>query len=163
MLRTVALTEPVKTREHGDRQRNGQKVGHEQEEGAARDLEFARGKTEPGDGKRRHQGGGDRNTDDRLTLAVNDGVAARKTGKDRNEQVKEVWPCARKNFGRNLRERRNEDDHESGGKGHGGTDGKRDNSLPERGKIEDGEREAHQHDRAHQGRDQHRADDDGRR
>ena len=143
--------ETIEAREDRDRQGDREQVGHEEEEGATGDGHGADGEAVACDGKGRHQGGRDGDADNGFALALDDGIATGQTREDGDEQVEEVRPCAGDDFGRDLGQRRQADDQERDGDGGEHTQRHGEDGAAEGGKVEDAERETHQHDRAHQG------------
>jgi hypothetical protein len=156
---SMQIAESVPDRHARHAQGDGQHVGQKQHEGALEDVHLAHGQTIAGSGQRRHQRGGDGNTGDGADLAVGDGIAGHHPRQYRHQQVEQVGAGA----GEDFRCRR--DVGRQGDNQH--RDGQRPGNPDQQGlaaadgllDIGFGDGEAQQHDRPHQGRDQHGADD----
>ncbi len=161
---------PVHPDEHEHehpREDDAAEVGAEEQERARDEVPLpARPDAEAGDGERRDERDGDRDARDRrreARLARDRHDGAGEPRGDGDGEVEQRRARARQDLGRDLVERQRE--RQEGREHHDaeGAKGDRRRGLDREAPVTDGERERQPEQRAEKGRDEHRADHDGRR
>jgi hypothetical protein len=98
-----------------------------------------------------------------IASALDDRVATGKARKHSDQQVEQVRLCARQDFRRLGLQRAERDDHDGYQQCHHEADAERHDATLRLPVVDRGQRKAQRHDRPHQRRDQHGADDHGDR